>query len=858
MNRKSKNSSGPAKKEEDNRLADSQLAGHQRKLDKERQELDKERQELDKRRHAVEIRENKVKEQELEAANGFQKLKAQLLEEVSKEQHKRHSELDKELKERRTKSIKELDDELENRKVELNEKETLHKEQLQELQKKEQSLLKLEAEIKSREIEANEGFAAQKHEKLGELDKLLQTRRLEVSKVLEEHRNKQERAIEEEFKSRREDRTREIALYEQQYKENIEERNQALKDEMKEMEHRISEFSKEKEWLLEQQSELSEREVRVADLTLREKLLQSKERNIEALINEKAEQKKAEYESEMLALKKLLEECRQEKGSIQMKLDRLETTQRRFSKYPNAELDEILEEKEKTVYKHEEKIRWFEDKYSHIDDEDLADHSQWKNWEEKQQRLYAKITVLEDENIEYKNSKTKLTQEEYKNEELQTELELKHEKIINLQAELKSLTEGYKADFDKCKSSIEKPYITFDESVGKEKKLEHYSRSEISREELNWLNSIDKGCKSSDIIYPKRLLQAFHTSLKCSAWTSLTLLAGTSGTGKSLLPMVYSYYGGLVFNSTAIQPNWSDPRDLLGYYDLTANDFNATPLMNLLSQSQREYDENEGFEDALLLVLLDEMNLAQPEQYFSDFLSKLEERRNSGSAKTVLEINTGASDKYKLDLGSNILFCGTMNEDESTHTLSDKVIDRSNMLLFPTPKELYSKKETGLTGKRAPLLKKENWNSWLIPFEQKNRENKEKGEKLIKHYRTVVDGHKKRLEEITAEMSSHNRGIGNRVWQATEQYISIYPELLSADTEDKLTEAAKKAFEDQLVMKVMPKLRGIEDPKNRLRKIGELLQDYDMHLDFEKGCRNDYGFHFNSADYLGKSGSSDD
>ena len=40
--------------------------------------------------------------------------------------------------------------------------------------------------------------------------------------------------------------------------------------------------------------------------------------------------------------------------------------------------------------------------------------------------------------------------------------------------------------------------------------------------------------------------------------------------------------------------------------------------------------------------------------------------------------------------GHNILFSGTMNEDESTQALSDKVLDRANIMRFRKPEKLVS------------------------------------------------------------------------------------------------------------------------------------------------------------------------
>lgn len=44
--------------------------------------------------------------------------------------------------------------------------------------------------------------------------------------------------------------------------------------------------------------------------------------------------------------------------------------------------------------------------------------------------------------------------------------------------------------------------------------------------------------------------------------------------------------------------------------------------------------------------------------------------------------------KYPIPLDKNLLWIGTMNEDETTKSLSDKVLDRSFAINFPRPDKL--------------------------------------------------------------------------------------------------------------------------------------------------------------------------
>ena len=212
--------------------------------------------------------------------------------------------------------------------------------------------------------------------------------------------------------------------------------------------------------------------------------------------------------------------------------------------------------------------------------------------------------------------------------------------------------------------------------------------------------------RGKGLVFPQRVLHAFHTSLKAGDISPLVVLAGISGTGKSELPRHYADGMGIHFMLTAVQPRWDSPQDLFGFYNYLERRYKATELTRALVQFERFNqgvfeDAFEGAEiddrsDRLLLVLLDEMNLARTEYYFSEFLSKLETRRmvdeetRTDRARAEIELDMGGSLKNQKTLrlypSRNVLFVGTMNEDESTQSLSDKVIDRASVLRFGRPK----------------------------------------------------------------------------------------------------------------------------------------------------------------------------
>ncbi|MBQ7177084.1 MAG: hypothetical protein IJS08_06685, partial [Victivallales bacterium] len=262
-----------------------------------------------------------------------------------------------------------------------------------------------------------------------------------------------------------------------------------------------------------------------------------------------------------------------------------------------------------------------------------------------------------------------------------------------------------------------------------------------------------------------------------------------------------------------------------------------------------------GLCDSVCMILLDEMNLAHPELYFAEFLSKLELRRSAdkkGVPRLPVKIGAGLP-PYQLPLGRNVFWVGTMNQDETTKSLSDKVLDRSIVIYFPRPVEL----------KRRKVLKRLDDSNRGIPMHKDTFFNW--FAKASKFTDEQIKPYKEFIESMNKALGNAGRAIGHRVWQSVEYYMANYPDVRAVLEGDGDSTALKKAmhtaFEDQLVQKVMPKLRGIDTRgKSRtdcLDKIqGQLRngidgQSFNLDGDFNLACELGYGqFIWQSANYL--------
>lgn len=368
-------------------------------------------------------------------------------------------------------------------------------------------------------------------------------------------------------------------------------------------------------------------------------------------------------------------------------------------------------------------------------------------------------------------------------------------------------------------------------------------------DEVEWLEGIRKQAKEGGIIFTMRQLKAYHTALKVEDWSPMVVLAGVSGTGKSELPKQYAKHGGLHFLSIPVKPDWDSPASLFGYYNSIENKFEATELLRSLYQMQN----NNTYRQQMLLILLDEMNLAHPEQYFADLLSKFESAR--GEQKNAqYEITLGSGERPEpLEIGKNILWTGTMNEDETTKGLSDKVVDRSTFISFPRPKKLYDRNNDVKMQEPKQIMTMQQWNTW------KKMALNENSPLYVDVVRKKMKDYKQCVQNINEEMSKMSRNLGHRVWQSIQNYILNYPDVIKASqerNEEALNNALDDSFADALAFKVMPKLRGLErdgENKQYLDEIRDNIKCYAPELvkDYENAREHTSGlFQWCSAEFM--------
>ena len=252
------------------------------------------------------------------------------------------------------------------------------------------------------------------------------------------------------------------------------------------------------------------------------------------------------------------------------------------------------------------------------------------------------------------------------------------------------------------------------------------------------------------LYYNKRELAQFIAGLNASKFI---ILEGVSGTGKSSLPRYFAKFIGEEAYFEAIQVTYKEKSDLLGFYNELTGRYNETPFLENLYRA--------SYESARVnLVVLDEMNISRVEYYFADFLSVMEFPETDRRISLMLLPDDYDApenlEKGQLILTPNTYFIGTANKDDSTFTITDKVIDRAIVIDFEnTQKELKFDEE---------------FNPIALSYEKLHELFKEASE----NYKFNEAERNKFLKVLDFMSSELDITIGNRIIRQLDEMVPIY------------------------------------------------------------------------------------
>ena len=343
------------------------------------------------------------------------------------------------------------------------------------------------------------------------------------------------------------------------------------------------------------------------------------------------------------------------------------------------------------------------------------------------------------------------------------------------------------------------------------------------------------------------------------------LLAGISGTGKSRIVKEMAYAscpdeGDLRKDKTSpgnyclveVKPNWNDSTELLGYETvLDGGNYYLTKFVKFLIKAMQH--ENVPF-----FVCLDEMNLAAVEQYFAEFLSILESRKDvdetikseplipaaifnkydnklfkelfpskekqeKGTSYPVVddELAPYGNITYKtlreegLRIPRNLIVVGTVNMDDTTYQFSRKVIDRAMTIEMNVVNlnDMFDIEKPDALSYREDVVDK-GW--FFAPFAQSNNAlqqmNNDERELLEKKIKTTIG---QTDADGTTTSGSLEAILGKTpfriAYRVVNELILHFYALRWENKDAEFEELYYKALDNILMMKVLPRIEGNED-----------------------------------------------
>ena len=172
------------------------------------------------------------------------------------------------------------------------------------------------------------------------------------------------------------------------------------------------------------------------------------------------------------------------------------------------------------------------------------------------------------------------------------------------------------------------------------------------------------------LYYELDLIRFFIAALGTSR---IVILQGISGTGKTSLPYAFGKFVQKDTTVVSVQPSWRERTELYGYFNEFTKRYTETDFLRAVYEANYYRDPH--------MVILDEMNIARVEYYFAEFLSilemPLESEWNIDLVTAMWDNDPCLIKDGKLPISNNIWFVGTINNDDSTFAVADKVYDRA-------------------------------------------------------------------------------------------------------------------------------------------------------------------------------------
>lgn len=405
-------------------------------------------------------------------------------------------------------------------------------------------------------------------------------------------------------------------------------------------------------------------------LTEREKRLQARRQSLAIEVQARVDEAEMESRSDRERIKVQLDQANEEIQRLEVALSTLQEAQRRSGGNPARLADELRLAHEQLDQREEELTQL---RASLERGDPVALKKRADNLQEQLTQRQIELAALQAEKHRWELSVIERQSWERTRLVMESSRRLLDEQVQQLQSQVNDLTNRQQAasifpELDRMDREFTVPVHT--EPARDLKKFTSDLRCAMS-------HAGERGV----LKFREKDVQLFVGGL---AMSQLHILQGISGTGKTSLATAFAKAIGADLTVIAVQAGWRERADLLGYFNAFDRKFYELKTLQAIYRAQTPQDQ-----DRLHVVLLDEMNLSRPEQYFADFLSALE---GEGAARNIRLVDNRIEnapraliDGRDLALPKNVWFIGTANQDETTNAFADKTYDRSFVMEVHRP-----------------------------------------------------------------------------------------------------------------------------------------------------------------------------
>lgn len=388
-----------------------------------------------------------------------------------------------------------------------------------------------------------------------------------------------------------------------------------------------------------------------------------------------------------------------------------------------------------------------------------------------------------------------------------TELESLRDEKLSLEKRcelLRNANDSLRAEYDQIMSKAGQK-APFESCSQKDASEDMQSAPRSLREEIVDMRSFCNELQHRMAHDPKTGKELFYSieDIRCFVaglcMSKLHVLQGISGTGKTSMPIAFARAIGTAHCLVPVQAGWRDREDLLGHYNSFQNKYYESGFLQALYDAQCP-----KFSDRPFFIVLDEMNLSHPEQFFADFISLIEQSPDEQLVTlTTFPVPNPPRlfvDGSKIRIPPNVWFIGTANHDETTMDFADKTYDRAHVMELPRHRKEF------VVDKRRPLQDPLSLDA-LTGAEAK----------ACKDYGAKAVDVMKYLEERLLGLlgDSFDIGWGNRQERQLGSYV---PMVLACGG------SIGEATDHILATKLLRKLRGRHDnTEEALKKVQEVL-----------------------------------